>query len=210
MISVGNESGRRVMSSLPINNSVVRNPYSTRDDGKLKELGTGVTIDGDGNLHVPGSGVVFIFEGEIIGEPVSTEIPSQPRWLELELYRVTDGTGRYVLHTVGRSVVYHSRGSSCNRGVPKRASDLFKEIPDAEPCRKCHPNRNASVYEMEIDKHTTYECTSAADVLTKLKESSRRHPDDPDQLSAPALRLLEMVSQRDEAIARAATVEVRL
>ena len=91
---------------------------------------------------------------------VSTEVAHKPQWLEIELYKFTDGTCRYLLHFTGKSVLYHASGSSCNTGVPTPASRL---PDDSEPCRKCRPGnfRTApedKVYEAETDRHKVEIC----------------------------------------------------
>jgi hypothetical protein len=144
------------------------------------------------------------FTGDLLAQ-VSTETNVQPRWIEIQLFKVTEGdrTGSYVLHTVGRSVVYHVHDSaSCNTGVPTPYNRLGD---DAEPCPKCRP---ASIYnadggtvvDMESDRHSMYVCPQIADVVRQFKS----WPGGGGKLSAPAERLLEIAGQADPAVAEAA------
>lgn len=90
---------------------------------------------------------------------VSTEVPYKPQWLEIELYKVTDQTCRYLLHFIGRSVLVHESGSDCNTGVPT----LISQLPDdSEACRKCHPDlrnpQDDAMVEAETDRHKIEVC----------------------------------------------------
>jgi hypothetical protein len=90
---------------------------------------------------------------------VSTEVRHKPQWLEIELWKVTDGTGRYVLHFTGKSVLVHKYGSDCNTGVPTAFSELSI---DAESCRKCRPDLQhalpTAIFEAETDRHKAEIC----------------------------------------------------
>jgi hypothetical protein len=90
---------------------------------------------------------------------VSTEVPHKPQWLEIEAWKVTDGTCRYLLHFTGKSVLVHSEDSDCNTGVPTPASELSE---DSEPCRKCRPNLATAdpdaIFEAETDRHKIEIC----------------------------------------------------
>jgi hypothetical protein len=111
-------------------------------------------------IHIQDAAQVYEITGVRV-DHVSTEVPQKPQWLEISLYRCHDGTGRYVLHFVGRSVLYHTSGSQCNTGVPTAVSDrIFPR--DAEPCRRCKPVRitqlnqdelSDTVFELEMDRH---------------------------------------------------------
>lgn len=171
------------------------------------------------------------FTGILLSE-VSTETREGPRWLEMDLYRITDGvnTGSYVLHLVGRSVVYHAHRSTCNRGIPRTPRDE-DWAADAEPCRVCkppywavtddatgNPMRDSvtrelvpntdfvtTEFDLEMDRHTAFLCATAEAVVAQLEESSR-HQRSPSKLSAPAQRLLDAAALIDPDIAKAITV----
>lgn len=124
---------------------------------------------------------------------VSTEKPNLPRWLELGLYLATsegDSEPVYYLHTVGKSVVFHSLDSDCKSGVPK---DVAKLPDDAEPCRVCSPRRDGKV-RMESNRHSLYRCENVAEVIEEL---SRREG----KLTGPGQTLLEIAAEEDPAVA---------
>ena len=149
-----------------------------------------------GLMRVPDVDKVIEFEGELIAE-VTTELPDAPRWTEMELYRLTDGTGRYVLHVVGRSVVYHVHDSDCNSGT---ATDAATLPGDAEPCLTCKPTAytDTETVDFEDDRHSAHVCATAADVLVSLRSTGSRASSRP--FSTPALRLLAIAKQKDPAI----------
>lgn len=178
----------------------------------------------NGKIQVRDAGRFIEFTGELIGQ-VSTRTldehnqPVEPRWLEIELYKITAGTrtGSYVAHIIGRSDVYHTHMSRCNRGVPEKASELFTA---ARPCTVCAPPRfgqhddpdklESVIVDMESDRHTTYVCESADEVVERLRVPNRRRPKEPGIITAPVMRLLDTVSLVDPAIAKAAVIVERL
>lgn len=140
---------------------------------------------------------VLEFQGELVAD-VTTEVPHQSRWTEMELYRLTDGTGRYVVHIVGRSVLYHVHDGECNSGSATDAAEL---PDDAEPCSTCKPNRDlvdGEILDFEVDRHSAYVCGSAAEALGQLRSTGARAAVRP--FSAPALRLINSARQKDDAI----------
>jgi hypothetical protein len=163
--------------------------------------------NGDGiTIQVQDASRVLEFHGHLLSE-ISTETHDGPRWLEMDLYKVDDG--RYVLHLVGRSVVYHTHRSSCNRGIPRHITDTDWPA-DAEPCKVCSPDYWRGIgpeaeFDLEMDRHTSYVCATADDVVTQLRESSR-HQRSPSTLSAPAQRLLDAAALIDSDIAKSITV----
>ncbi len=156
-------------------------------------------------VRVPGAPGLE-FPGFLLGE-VSTQIRDNPRWLEISLYKVSDGTGRYVLHLCGASVVYHKHNSPCNTGVPTSA---VKMPLDAEPCKVCQPGMvpeagdliRLGVWDLEQDRYTTYKCRSAEEVIDTLRKPRNRKYPDGGTLSAPAQRLLDLVAPKDAGIAQ--------
>ena len=90
---------------------------------------------------------------------VSTEVAHKPQWLEIELWKFTDGTCRYLLHFIGKSVLVHTPDSDCNTGVPVPFSKLD---PDSESCRKCRPDLlnagDGDMFEAETDRHKIEVC----------------------------------------------------
>lgn len=142
------------------------------------------------------------FEGLCIAE-VSTERPDSLRWLEMEIYRITAGenAGRYVIHTCGRSVVYHVHGSTCNLGAVIEAGRLDATL--YEPCENCRPPLltdldPSALVDYELDKSTVTDC-AAGEVYASLLLSKR----DPNTgktepfMSNPARRLFEEACRMD-------------
>lgn len=102
---------------------------------------------------------VIEFEGDLIAE-ATTERPNDPRWTEINIYRTTGGS--YVIHRVGRSVVYHLHGSECNYGIATAGAKLPR---DAEPCPTCKPASpeelfQEDLFDLEIDIHSAEVCTA--------------------------------------------------
>lgn len=118
------------------------------------------------------------FVGELV-YGVSTEVPHKPQWLEIEIWRVTDGTCRYVLHFIGRSVLVHAENSDCNTGVPTPYRTLAE---DSEPCRKCRPDLDGAdpddIFEAETDRHKIEIC----DGRPKWPDGSLKTGEDGDPL----------------------------
>ena len=175
------------------------------------------------------------FSGYMV-KRISTEVPSKPQWLEIEIWKVMDGTCRYVLHFIGKSVLVHEENSDCNTGIPTPASQLHE---DAEPCRKCRPVLQGApsdkIFEAETDRHKIEICdgrpknggvlvadvygtplpirdenvawvSSATEILRVLRESWHRKPESAGTLSAPAQRLVDTAAQVDPAIFAATQV----
>jgi hypothetical protein len=66
----------------------------------------------------------------------TTETPQATRWTEVTIYR-TEG-GQYVIHRIGRSVLFHRHDGVCNTGIPTAFKDVDPdEIEDLERCQKC-------------------------------------------------------------------------
>lgn len=157
-----------------------------------------------GTVEVEGEDHPYVFAGELLAS-VTTETADTPRWTEIELFRFTDGTGRYLVHIVGRSVLYHVRGSTCNAGVP---TPMWELPEDAEPCPRCHPAPlradNGLPIDAENDRHTVTVCADVAEVLQALRLPGRRG------YSAPAQRLLDHVKQLDPVFGAATRAAERL
>ncbi len=145
-------------------------------------------------------------EGDDCGHCGSTEQGGSLRWAELALYRMTDGTGRYVVYVVGRSVVYHVLDNACGprgrRSGKPVAGDKVNE--DREPCARCLPPdldelTALDTVDQEVDWHTLDVCVSPMEVLRVL-----RNQDTPwKPYSAPAERLIEAAKAADPAFAAA-------
>jgi hypothetical protein len=165
-----------------------------------------------GYVQVRDTKEVLEFQGELVADS-SSDDRSQTRWTELVLYRFTDGSGRYVLQTIGRSVVYHAV-SGCvhgDRGVRVRLADLADRYLDEdctedvpEPCPDCQPldieavapDDNLEV-KMEVDRYTAYVCDSVHDFLQRLRLTKGKSAG---QFSMPALLLLDRARLVDPVI----------
>lgn len=143
------------------------------------------------------------FQGRLLAH-VTTESPNSPRWTVFDLYQVTDGTHRYVISIIGRSVVYHVHDGDCNTGIPNAMSLL---PPDAEPCPRCRPDvgdLDADTVDLEEDYYNVAVCADRAEVELRLRT---RHDGTVGTLSRPALRLLQLAASEDPAFDAGATVE---
>ena len=132
----------------------------------------------------------------------STEGPTSQRWTEMELYRHTDGTGRYELYVIGRSVVYHLLDYSCgpHASPAGTATDAAKVDADLyEPCTRCRPDEledmaPGATVGMETNRYSVHECADVDAVLGRL-----RSPDGSlNEFREPARRLLDQARLVDE------------
>jgi hypothetical protein len=160
--------------------------------------------------RVPNHLEVFEFDGQLISS-ASTERTDDPRWTELNIYR-TD-SGRYVIHRVGKSVVYHARGGPCNFGVATPGEDL---PDDAEPCRRCRPPATDDPdfnprdhYELEQDFHSAVVCTGPEVPQRLTRRGENRATGAPeDFMSSVSRRALQGAIDHDPDL-RAAVTSVR-
>jgi len=161
-----------------------------------------------GIIQVPDGSGVLEFNGRLVAE-ASTAVPGKPRWTEIRLYAVTDGTGRYVLARTGRSLVYHKAEGGCSRGVRTQAASLPAE---SVPCQYCKPRALAilamlpgSSVSAETDHNGAEVCESAGDMLEKLKMPPEFSASNGigSAYSEPALRLLDEAKNSDPAVSAA-------
>lgn len=174
--------------------------------------------DTAGTIRVRHVDELLEFPGELVTDS-SSDDRTQPRWTDLTLYRVTDGSGRYVLQVVGRSVVYHAV-NGCERGVHVNLADLADrylddacEDPVPEPCPECKPiDIEADLSEvptadltvkLEVDRYSAYECRGVPELLKRLRLANGKY-------SMPALLLLDRAKRVDPAIADALSQVRRL
>lgn len=162
-------------------------------------------------IRVRDSARTLEFWGVEIAE-VSTEKSSLPRWTEMRLYRVTDGTGRYVLNIIGRSVVYHRTNDVCNAGIPVTADNL---PDDAEPCAKCKPVDlddlvDDDTVDFEEDRYTVHVVDGPDAVIGKLRNPRTATESRLGAISGPGQRLLAIASANDPDMHHAVTTVERL
>ena len=146
----------------------------------------------------------LVFWGKFLHE-VDTDDGNRSRWAHLQLYKIIDtdpshdsllkredenhdmyGKQMWLLYTIGHTLVYHDKDSSCRGGVRMRVSEfarksadfpLSEDDPELEPCEKCSPSdyRHASpgdFFRLEITWYSYTPCQSA----TKLIQSLYRDP----------------------------------
>lgn len=164
-----------------------------------------------GVIRVRDSARILEFSGEMLAE-VSTENPTLPRWTEMRLYKVTDGTNRYVLSIIGRSVVYHVTNGICNAGVPVTAEKL---PGDAEPCRRCTPPRSDALdddvqIDLEEDRYTVHVVDGPDAVVSKLRNPRTATETRLGAISGPGQRLLAIAAAADPGMYNAVMVVDRL
>ncbi|SRR6266545_1021531 len=127
------------------------------------------------------------FDGELLGES-STETPTSPRWTEIQIYKTN--AGKYIIHRIGVSLVYHSKEKSqCDAGVTTKWEDL---PVDGVPCQRCRPTEDSTVL-AELDRHTSDVC-EASEVRDQL---SLKHQNGQSFLSTPAKRALDQALAAD-------------
>lgn len=156
---------------------------------------------------------VLEFAGKEIASS-TTRQGTKPRWIELRLYKLLDGTGRYVIGRVGESLVRHRLGGPCNRGVPVPVHDLPAGSVACATCAapsidilRAMPGAKAA---QEVPHHSAVICANAKMVLRRLRLNGGDQDDDDDitssAYSAPAQRLLDEASLNDPEILQARSI----
>lgn len=156
-------------------------------------------------------GRVVKFTGELLAR-VSSERKSSPRWTEMEIYRTERGL--YVLHKLGRSLVFHSpdclqaRQGRLPHGheVPGGIKPL--DLRDMSPCPSCNPSY------LDPPETLRFERTRSSAVVAETAEKAidSLHRNDNGQRTLPwiASDLIEIASKVDADLRRAYRVEVVL
>lgn len=148
---------------------------------------------------------VLTFQAAVIGAGTSRR-GSVPRWSELVVYRLVDGT--YLISKVGRSIVAHR--PDClrvnHRMVPwHRARDSDEFIGVREPCLDCRPD----VYHLRDE--TLLEVTRYRAIAAPTAERAARSlSGDRATLLMPQLvrDVLAQCAQADPCFARYAEAEI--
>jgi hypothetical protein len=149
------------------------------------------------------AGIDKTFDGWLVSSE-STEADRSVRWTEIEVYLTV--TGKYIVRTLGRSVIYHKRTqdgvTGCNTGRVQIGQDMDE---DMLPCRKCRPpaayaspEHDNTLFDVEVDIPTITHNLSAKGVITALHW--RGNDQEPESISYVASRLLEKLRERDPAI----------
>lgn len=133
------------------------------------------------------------------------------RWTDLILYRVTDKTApwKYVLQSIGRSVVYHVPGNPCNRGIDSPVGILYEDrerYDNLLPCNVpgCRPKPLEDLDDhdrvsVEEDRYKLNRCTTPDDIMDALRIGG--------VISDLGQRLLVSAAAVDADIAEATQVE---
>lgn len=130
------------------------------------------------------------------------------RWTDITLYRNLDVASkiRYAIQIVGRSVVYHSNGSSCRKGVSSPVSHLRRDAEryrNLAACERCNPAdlddmKDTDLVDAEEDIYTLHRCETATDVVRIMQAPGSRG-----SMSWLNVKLLQAAERGDEDIAAA-------
>ena len=119
------------------------------------------------------------FDGELVAE-VTTDDGERARWIEMKLYRRSDGKG-WLIHRLSDSVLYHREDTACRTpknarpGQPATAADLDE---GSEPCANCKPPQlrelppDAAV-RIEVPRHTVHLANTEQEVVDNLSIDRR-------------------------------------
>ena len=163
------------------------------------------------------------FMGVKLGEVSTDEKQVRPRWTELRLFRLAtdaqvqvmkDGGdpgfpgGVYLVHSMGRSLVFHKDAGGCGKGTRTEAGKMSQEM---EACEECWPGdydpvmTAETLVRAELDRGFAVICETAADVGIALEEMTRKiRPGGgriTKKMSGPAAGLLVNAAPNDPDIA---------
>jgi hypothetical protein len=148
---------------------------------------------------------------------ISTRKPGRPRWLELELYRITEGpnTGHYVLSTIAYSDVYHGGPRGCDKGISMTFGEALEQTTSARPCADCVPPRPSQIgpgfpVRMEEDVHETVGYETIADLLDAMSVKQDTFKLKAGEMSGPSKSLLHDAAGKDPKIYAALTGTVEM
>lgn len=149
------------------------------------------------------------FDGDLLASQSSWR-PGSPRWMELKLFKTTNGV--YVLSKIGRSMVVHSPDCEIPRDQFGNRPELprFQEMhPGADPftpeffvCEECEAggaDGDFTRIEIEEDRYFAAHSDDPRDMIEELY----RRKGGAKSLQRMAVDLLEEASKNDEGIARA-------
>jgi hypothetical protein len=129
------------------------------------------------------------------------------RWTDLTLYRVDQSEWRYVVHIVGRSMVYHTPKSPCGRGVGTQVGLLAQDDARYQAlvaCDRpgCAPMElddldDSALVAVEEDLHNLERFRDATGVVEYIYKKSEG------QQSGLSMKLLQTASRLDKDIEEA-------
>lgn len=131
----------------------------------------------------------------------TTETSDSVRWIEIEIYKTQ--SGRYVIHRIGVSLVYHKYNGPCvGKGVKTRLSELDGDVV---PCKDCRPPRRSMhgydedqdlLVSAEQDRHTADVCSANEVQDCLMVRPYRGQP----FLSSPARKALDQAIAADPSL----------
>jgi hypothetical protein len=142
--------------------------------------------------------------GEQIGHE-STRKPRIPRWVEITVYRLDDGSG-WTIHRVGQSLVYHVSDTACHtaRGDQSGEPALLADLPsDAHSCNECMPPYPTELYDderirFEFPRHSFDTFRTPAEATEFLMTVRDRETGRPSTvLTEPVAALLRQCREND-------------
>lgn len=139
------------------------------------------------------NGRQVVFTGVLLAKG-SSDDGKVMRWSEIELYRTQ--AGKYVIHTIGQSSVFHQASSICSRDAqPLSLEELSKDrLGQLSSCRRCRPALAGDVL-MEQPRHAVIVADEARGVVNQLwsKDEDGTH-----FMTKLNERVLEQASDSDE------------
>lgn len=151
--------------------------------------------------------------GSLLCPPVTTWNPSARRWVEIAIYALDDG--RWLVHRVGMSYVYHRANTRCRTKLGKQSGDPIRSIADlpdeAVPCERCEPDwpedlpDTPGIVRFEFARHTFDTCPDAEKAYAKLTTVKDRDGTETTFVSDPVAELLDAAAAASPEFARFTT-----
>jgi hypothetical protein len=128
-----------------------------------------------------------------------------PRWTDISLHKVDNSEWAYVIHIVGRSMLYHVSKSDCRSGVNTQVGILRRDderYQNLLQCSRCKPKDledldDTAIVAVEEDLHNLERFRSAEGVVEYIYKRSEQ------QQSGLSMKLLQTASRLDENIGEA-------
>lgn len=144
------------------------------------------------------------FSGRMLAKRSSQQGPDDLRWTEIEMYQTQ--AGKYIVHKIGRSVVFHKANQKCSSGNATRNMSALNTLI---PCPRCEPDVQAvlgttSPMLIETDRHTVHVSETARGAVESCYTQDGERVA---YLTYPARQLLAEVSMNDEDIRSAFLVQ---
>lgn len=149
------------------------------------------------------------FRGELIAEADTKGRPPR-RWVEIRLYALDDG--KFMVHRIGQSMVYHQADTDCQTSTRRQSGDPAKteDLPDgAQSCDRCEPPypdelEPGEAIRLEWPRHTIDVVDTPDEVIRRLTTMrQRRGRMNSRIISEPVRDLLTEAARNDERFAEA-------